>query len=359
MPGMHGHLSLRTKSLDLSLKQCFTGCMSAYDERDTIFSRMELVAGSQHYNSYYAAHPERKAADDCARARRQVPQEPPREQLQALQQELLQEHPTDEVLRLSLVDSTFGLLENLRPLARATATSGTRLAIAPDEATSFLRNLAVSYGAVLFGTAQLGEACFYGTRGRGREYGQPVSVPGNFGAVFAVQMKAEEIATAPAPRAATEVVNGYTRVALIGLVLAHCIRGWGWDAACTMDGRADVVLPVAARYAGLGSLGRSGLLLTEEYGPCIRLGAVLTNLELGRTPRKASTAARLCSSCDRCAQACPAGAIDRDESSKGQFRPVDDDACFAKWQEFGTDCGVCLASCPLSRIELQASSSAR
>ena len=330
------------QSLDLRPKQCFTNSMNAYDERDTIFSRMELIAGSQNYESYYAAHPERKAADDRARAQRESPQVRP--------QESGAESPTDDLLRLSLVDSTFGLLENLRPLAKGLARSGTKLAIAPEKATSFLQDLAVSYGAVLFGTAQLGEACFYGTRGRGQEYGQPVAIPGNFGAVFAVRMKPEEIAAAPAPRSAAEVVNGYTRVAMIGLVLAHCIRGWGWEAACTMDGRADVVLPVAARYAGLGSLGRSGLLLTEEYGPCIRLGAVLTNLELGRTPRKASTAARLCTTCNRCAQACPAGAIDKSESSKGQFKPVDDDACFANWQEFGTDCGVCLASCPLSRI---------
>jgi ferredoxin len=316
--------------------------MSAYDERDTIFSRMELLAGSQHYESYYAAHPDRKAADDKARAKRESSQVRP--------QESGVEPPIDDLLRLSLVDSTFGLLEDLRPLARGPAMSAARPAITPDEATGFLRDLAISYGAVMFGTAQLGEACFYTTRGRGQEYGLPVAVPGNFGAVFAVRMRPEEIATAPAPRSAAEVVNGYTRVAMIGLVLARCIRVWGWEASCTMDGRADVVLPVAARYAGLGSLGRSGLLLTEEYGPCIRLGAVLTNLELGRTPRKSGSAARLCTSCDRCAQACPAGAIDKAENAKGQFQPVNDDACFAQWQEFGTDCGVCLATCPLSRI---------
>jgi len=319
--------------------------MSAYDERDTIFSRMELLAGSQAYESYYAAHPERKPADDKARAQREAPGGP----LQAPQPELRLDPHTDAPLRRSQIDSTFRLLEDLRPLARGPASTATRMDIGPDEATGFLRDLAVSYGAVLFGTAQLGEACFYATRGRGQEYGQPVTVPGKFGVVFAVQMKPEEIAAAPGPRAAAEVVNGYTRVAMIGLVLARCIRGWGWEASCTMDGRADVVLPVAARYAGLGSIGRSGLLLTEEYGPCIRLGAVLTNLELGRTPRKAGTAARLCTSCDRCAQACPAGAIDRSENSNGQFQRVNDDACFAKWQEFGTDCGLCVASCPLSR----------
>jgi hypothetical protein len=46
-----------------------TGCIRAYDERDSIFSRMELVVGRQQYESYYAAHRERKAADDKTRAR--------------------------------------------------------------------------------------------------------------------------------------------------------------------------------------------------------------------------------------------------------------------------------------------------
>ena len=304
--------------------------MGSFDERDTIFSRMELTDGSQRYNAYYAAHPERKSADDKARALRKP-------------------HP-DDPLRRSLVDSTFKLLEDLRPLARGPALSADKLSIGPEEGTDFLRNLAASYGAVLFGTTQLGEECFYSTRGRGLEYGQPVSVPGNFGIVFAVPMDAAEIAAAPEPRAAAEVVNAYTKIAMIGLVVARCIRGWGWEAACTMDGRADVVLPLAARCTGLGSLGRSGLLLTEAYGPCIRLGAVLTNLELAPTPAKPCTAARLCVNCSRCAQACPAAAIDKSESRSGQFRPVDDNACFAAWQDFGTDCGLCLSSCPLSRI---------
>jgi epoxyqueuosine reductase QueG len=145
------------------------------------------------------------------------------------------------------------------------------------------------------------------------------------------------------------VVNGYARVALIGLVIARCVRGWGWEASCTMDGRADVVLPVAARYAGLGSIGRSGLLLTEEYGPCVRLGAVITDIPLGSLPRAAGTAARACSACTRCAQACPASAIDRGPAANGRFVPVDDDACFAKWRESGTDCGLCIAACPLTR----------
>jgi epoxyqueuosine reductase QueG len=162
-------------------------------------------------------------------------------------------------------------------------------------------------------------------------------------------MKPEELAAAPGPRASAEVVNGYARVALLGLVMARCLRAWGWNASCTMDGRADLVLPLAARHAGLGSIGRSGLLLSDAYGPCLRLGAVVTDLPLAATPAQACGVARRCAACGRCAKACPAGAIDKGPPAEGRYRPIDDDACFAKWKEFGTDCGLCIAACPYSK----------
>jgi epoxyqueuosine reductase QueG len=302
--------------------------MDGFDERDTIFSRMELKPGTSRYDEYYGRHPEWKVSDDDARSACGV-------------------YEGDEAVR-RLVDSTFALLRDLRPLARGTAGND-RLEIAPEEATGFLKNLAETYSAVLFGAGSLDDACFYTTRGRGNEYGDTVRVAGTYGAVFAVRMRPEELAASPGPRASAEVVNGYLRVAVIGLAIARCIRGWGWNASCTMDGRADVVLPIAAMNVGLGSIGRSGLLLTDAHGPCVRLGAVVTDLPLERTPEKPGKGSKACGTCSRCADACPATAIDKHAATNGIFRKIDGNACFAKWKEFGTDCGICIASCPLSR----------
>jgi len=305
--------------------------MNRYDERDTIFSRLELQKGSSEYDDYYQRHPERQILDDAARER-------------AVSQTF-----TDHIMHRVSVDASFSLLEALRPLACGTKAEK-RLTLDPTEASEFLINLAKSYGAVLVGTAPLGEACFYTVRGRGKEYGQPVNPPGKNGIVFAVHMNPEEIHFAPTPRSSAEVVNAYSRLALMGLIIAQTIRAWGWDATCTMDGRADLVLPVAARYAGLGSIGRSGLLLSDDHGPCIRLGAVVTNLPLKRSERQPAKANKLCASCNRCAEACPAKAIDDGFYQDGSFQPVNDDACFIQWQKKGTDCGLCLSHCPLSRI---------
>ena len=302
--------------------------MERSDERNTIFSRMELAENTEAYNEYYSNHPEKKEIDDGFR-------EPG-------------ERKEDDLLRRRQIDSTFELLKDMRLHARGEAAEN-KISIAPSEATVYLQQLAQSYGAVVFGTAQLGEACFYTIRGRGKEYGERVNIDKKQGIVFGVHMNLQQIQQAPKPEASAEVVNGYARVALIGLVLSYCIRSWGWKAACTMDGRADVILPIAARYAGLGSIGRSGLLLTKDFGPCIRLGAVLTDLALERTKRNESNESRLCATCRKCAEACPAKALDMNYHENGHFNPVNDNECFKKWLEFGTDCGLCIAHCPLSR----------
>jgi len=62
----------------------------------------------------------------------------------------------------------------------------------------------------------------------------------------------------------------------------------------------------AAVSAGMGQIGRSNLLLTEEFGPHQRLGAILTEAPLEPdTPKESS----LCQDCRKCEEACPVGAF--------------------------------------------------
>ncbi len=65
---------------------------------------------------------------------------------------------------------------------------------------------------------------------------------------------------------------------------------------------------LAAR-AGLGSIGKSTLLIRKENGPWSLLGVILTSLEL---PTDAVNEASLprCGSCTMCLDACPTGALD-------------------------------------------------
>ena len=73
----------------------------------------------------------------------------------------------------------------------------------------------------------------------------------------------------------------------------------------------------AAVSCGLGEIGRSNLLLTEQFGPHQRLGAIITELELEPDPPRRPG---LCDECGCCEQACPVGALVADSPHDGAGR---------------------------------------
>ena len=77
----------------------------------------------------------------------------------------------------------------------------------------------------------------------------------------------------------------------------------------------------AAMSAGLGSIGRSNLLITERFGPHVRLCAIITELPLEPDVPKGYD---LCpDGCRRCELACPVGAL-----RNGTYHV---DPCFHYW----------------------------
>lgn len=67
---------------------------------------------------------------------------------------------------------------------------------------------------------------------------------------------------------------------------------------------------VAAKYAGLGWLGKNTLLLNQAIGSYFFLGVILTTLDLEATLSAGEMPARdLCGSCTRCLDACPTQAF--------------------------------------------------
>jgi len=58
--------------------------------------------------------------------------------------------------------------------------------------------------------------------------------------------------------------------------------------------------------AGIGGYGESGLLVTREFGPAVRLGGVVTDAEVSPgKPLQETT----CVHCRKCVEACPMGAL--------------------------------------------------
>ncbi len=111
----------------------------------------------------------------------------------------------------------------------------------------------------------------------------------------------------------------------------------------------------AATRAGLGWIGRSSLLVTEEYGTAVRLTTVLTDADLpAGTPINESH----CGECFACMHACPASAPTGRQWHAGDPREaiVDAFACSrtagSHAAKAGFDdiiCGLCISICPYTR----------
>ncbi len=110
---------------------------------------------------------------------------------------------------------------------------------------------------------------------------------------------------------------------------------------------ADFSHKAASLAGGMGWLGKSGLLITEEFGSALRLITVLTDAELENTDSCESEKPG-CGSCNECVAFCPAGAI-RGESwnpempGKNLFAAA---LCYNKMQKEQVSCGICITVCP-------------
>lgn len=108
---------------------------------------------------------------------------------------------------------------------------------------------------------------------------------------------------------------------------------------------------LAANLAGLGWLGKSGLLIRPDVGPRLRLVTVLTDAPL---PSSDPVEDR-CGSCTACIEGCPAGALaEREGFADWRGNRVDRIACdryLAKVRDrHGVRlCGLCLVVCPWGR----------
>ena len=222
-----------------------------------------------------------------------------------------------------------------------------------EDLTERVREAALAFGADLVGVAKLNRDWLFSN---GRD-GRPVEIPESYSRVLvmAVAMDPSHIRKSPGSEASAETSRGYARMAYVTCLSASFIRVLGYDALPCGNGTA-LSIPMAVD-AGLGYLSRNGMLTTEEYGSCVRLCKVLTDMPLVPDRRRDGTLRRRCESCRLCAKSCPAGAISSDPSpsyrthgsfnSSGVLRwTVDHEKCYRFWVRNGRSCSSCIAVCP-------------
>ena len=304
------------------------------DERDTMFSRNELIRGTENFEDYYGRNPEKKVLDDRFRKNAGL-----------LQKGTTQYHP----FYFASADASFETIAALRDFVNGTVAEK-RIPTEAEAISRYIKNWAKKLGAVDCGITELQDYHIYSTGGRGERYGRKFVKNHRFALAFTVEMDHEMIQTAPAGTVVMESGQQYLESGRIALQVARFIRNLGYEARAHIDGNYEVVCPLVARDAGLGEIGRMGLLMTPKQGPRVRISVVTTNLPLVTDkPLHDFSFIDACVRCKKCAEVCPSHAIsfnDR-EIINGSLRwQINQESCFTFWTIAGTDCGRCISVCP-------------
>ncbi len=306
------------------------------DERTVMFSRAKLEPGTGRFHEYYELHPEHRGPDDNFR------------RLPGL---LSPEASKAEPLAFAAADASFTTVERLAALVEGTPSPDT-VDVDPGTLTRFVAGWARKLGAVDCGVTELRPEHLYSVKGRGPRWGETVVHDHRYAIALTVEMDHRMLATAPDAPTIMESAQQYLAAGAIAVQIAVALRRLGFAAEAHIDANYRVVCPLVARDAGLGEIGRMGLLMTPRLGPRVRIAVVTTDAPLiPSEPTFDPTVLQFCTICETCARVCPTQAI-----PTGPMRPVagvprwqiDQEACYTLWCATGTDCGQCVRSCPYS-----------
>ena len=306
------------------------------DERDAVFHRFyRLRPGTPEFEAYYADHPELRAFDDEVRdlphlgATGSRTHDPLASPFSSVAAELT---------------SLFAAVAEGQPPAEPSAD------LDPADLTTRVKGFARSLGADLVGCTALDPAWVYSHVGRGPgPWGEPIELDHPRAIAIAVEMRHPMMRCAPELATVTETTNRYLEVAKVALGVTRYLQELGFESRAHVDTNYRVMCVPVAADAGLGELGRLGLLMTPEFGPRVRLAVVSTDAPLVLDRPLAFGVQDFCTACLKCADICPSRSIDRGPPAEhnGSLRwRSERDGCYRYWRLRGSDCGLCVAVCP-------------
>jgi len=306
-----------------------------FDERDIMFSRMELQNKTEKFDQYYQMRPENKPVDDLFR------KEPG----------LL--NPKSKLYNPFLFHAaaaSFSTVKLLQPLVEKSGQQKKSVEYTESEISGFIKNWVIKLGAENVGVTLLKPHHIYSHIGRGEDYGKVVELNHKYAIAFTVEMNHDSLSHAPQAPIIAESAQQYLNAGTIAIQLAEFIRSMGFDARAHIDANYRVICPAVAMDAGLGTIGRMGLLMTPKHGPRVRIGVVTTDLKMEiNTKLIDSSVIQFCEMCKKCAVNCPSNSISFESSKKEKIHQrwtINHEKCFTYWTRVGTDCGRCIAVCP-------------
>lgn len=164
--------------------------------------------------------------------------------------------------------------------------------------------------------------------------------------VLALEMNRELVKTSPSIEFAEEIYRTYDELGIAVNKVADWLRHRGFDCHASPAVGGDVNLVPVAQDAGIGCIGKNGILVTPEFGPCVRLAAVFIDVDnLPVSEHNEHLWIReFCETCNQCIKACPAEAIHQTPLTlpDGTERFIDLTKCAVPFSE---GCSTCIKAC--------------
>jgi epoxyqueuosine reductase len=230
----------------------------------------------------------------------------------------------------------------------------------PEEMNRNTKRVARFFGASLVGVAKVHPNWIYSHEFNTLTHEHyPIEIPEacDKAVVIAIEMDYNAIRSSPNGVAGAATGLGYSKMAFVANAVAAFIRGLGYRAIpCGNDTALSIPLAMAA---GLGECSRMGLLVTEKFGPRVRLCKVFTDAPLLCDSYRPFGVVEFCRECRICAINCPSQAITHNEmteegpnlSNHSGVRKwyVNAERCFAFWAKNRMDCTDCIRVCPFNK----------
>jgi len=315
------------------------------DERETVFARHDLHRyfgkGTPEFTEYYGSHQDQLEIDT------EIAGMPG-----------LASRAGDDAHMYSAV------IASIRTLAADSAVDGepapSRVEMAPARAALKVKEFAKVIGADLAGVGPLRQEWVHSHVGRSlgnhegfERWGTPVDLRSHTSAIaLGFRMPDDLVRSAPEFPVLLATVRGYGLGAWVSVQLARYIRHLGYSARAHHVYNYRVLAVPVAVDCGLGELSRAGFLLTREMGLGVRLAVVTTDMPLEHDDPVDLGIQSFCERCRICAENCPSGAIPtgaKTESNGIMKWQMDAESCYRFWNNVGTDCSICLASCPWTK----------
>jgi len=157
-------------------------------------------------------------------------------------------------------------------------------------------------------------------------------------------MNQEIIETTPGADAKDLNDTAYVKASIITTKLSDYLRkeGFGTEIAHPMGGFVN--FSALGQKAGLGYIGDSGLLITPELGPRLKVAAIfvsIANLPINQVEAH-SWILEYCEKCGKCVKACPEKALVEKETCCGNKIEIIPKNCLGCSQ----GCTYCIEACP-------------